>query len=225
MNAVSGIGKQHYRVSKAGGLFAACAAILAVLGGCGGSANRPQIATSGEGARPLQFNRGGGGQTSALTQIDEAALRRAIDNYRINKKRADGPFRFAGADLNGDGTGEALVLFSGKDWCTNTGCSLAIFRRGQHGFQVISRTVRVKAPVVIAAQESNGWRDLYVSTGGAATAPLRRVRLRFSGSAYTRNAMLEEEIPPDVPQFGDTAIADSAAQPGQLAQGARASNP
>ncbi len=157
-----------------------------------------------------------------MRPLNEPLVRRAIENYRINKKRAEGPYTLVGADLNEDGTPEAVVLFQGKDWCANTGCSLAILQSGPHGYRPISRTVRVKAPVVISTDKTNGWRDLLVSSGGAGTAPLRRVRLRFTGSGYPRNAMLEEEIPPDVPQVGDIAIQASPAAP---APGVRASNP
>jgi hypothetical protein len=178
-----------------------------LLPGCGGTtrSGNPALAP---GSGPVQLGRQGGGDLSVLLQLDEIAVGRSIENYRINKKRAAGPYQLAGADLNEDGTAEAIVLFGGKDWCAKTGCSMAIFRSGPHGYVPISRTVRVKAPVVISRDISNGWRDLFVSTGGGA-APLRRIRLRFSGSGYARNAMLEEELPPDVPQTGETAIAAS----------------
>jgi hypothetical protein len=197
--------------------LAAIIAATCVLGGCGGGARVQGESPGAAGPGPLQLGRGlrpGAERATVLRQVDEAGVRRAIENYRINKKRAAGPVQIVGADLNEDGTAEAIVLFAGKDWCTKTGCSLAIFHAGQRGYRVISRTVRVKAPVVISTGQSNGWRDLLVSTGGAGTAPLRRVRLRFNGESYARNAMLEEEIPPDVPQIGDVAIQAPPASPG-----------
>jgi len=139
--------------------------------------------------------------------LDDARVRRALEIYAINKKRTLGPYRAVGADLNEDGIPEALVLFQGRDWCAKNGCSLAVLRADGHGYKPISRTVRVKPPVVISREQTNGWRDLFVSTGGSGSAPLRRVRLRFGTSSYSRNAMLEEELPPDVPQLGETAFA------------------
>lgn len=194
-------------IHRSGLVVATTAAVLLLVTGCGGSANRPSGALQGDGAQPVQLGRNNRtAQNSVLVHVDEPAIRRAIENLRIGKKRAAGPVQIAGADLNGDGQPEAMVLFAGKDWCANTGCSLAVFGAAQHGYKLISRTVRVKAPVVVSPSETNGWRDLLVSTGGAGTAPLRRVRLRFSGNGYSRNAMLEEEIPPDVPQVGEVAI-------------------
>lgn len=188
-----------------------------LLAGCGGGAVRTSELSPGNGARPVQLGGGlrpGTERASLLRPVNEGAVRQAIENYRINKKRSPGPVQIVGADLNENGSVEAIVLFAGKDWCTKTGCSLAIFQSGTHGYRVISRTVRVKAPVVIGTDVSNGWHDLLVSTGGAGTAPLRRVRLRFTGGGYARNALLEDEIPPDVPQVGDVAIQAPAAAPG-----------
>lgn len=191
---------------------------LLLLAACGGGASRSPATQLTDTSRPVQLGRGGSQGASVLRPLDESVVRRAIENYRINKKRAAGAYKLVGADLNEDGVAEAVVLFEGKDWCAGTGCSLAILQSGPHGYRPISRTVRVKAPVVISTDRSNGWRDLLVSSGGAGTAPLRRVRLRFTGNGYPRNAMLEEEIPPDIPQTGDIAIAAPPAQP-------RASNP
>jgi len=185
--------------------------ILSGLGGCGGGSARVEAPIMGTGARPVQLGAGqrsGRQAASVLRPLDEARVRRGIKNYAINKKRSAGSYKLVGADLNEDGIPEAMVLFQGKDWCAKNGCSLAILRSGPHGYEAISRTVRVKPPVVISGERTNGWRDLFVSTGGDGSAPLRRVRLRFASNSYARNAMLEDEIPPDVPQFGDTAIAE-----------------
>lgn len=191
------------------GLPAVLAAAVAVSA-CGGGNSRTTAGSPGQSPGPVQLGRGlANGNASVVGALNDVEARRAIDNYRINMKRDEGPYQIAGADLNGDGLAEAVVLFAGKDWCANTGCSLAIFQTGQHGYTPISRTVRVKAPVVVSTGQTNGWRDLIVSTGGAGGAPLRRVTLRFSGSGYAPNAMQEEEIPPDVPQLGETIIANT----------------
>lgn len=189
--------------------LAALAAAL-LLAGCGGGAPRNAGMTPDEASRPVQLGRGLAADeyVSVKGALDEAEARKAIENYRINKDRAAGPYEMTGADLNGDGTAEAVVLFAGKDWCANTGCSLAILQSGEHGYRPMSRTVRVKSPVVVSTDQTNGWRDLLVSTGGAGGAPLRRVRLRFSGSGYSANAMREEELPPDFPQTGETVIGE-----------------
>ncbi|MGD9868272.1 MAG: hypothetical protein AB7U38_09780, partial [Hyphomicrobiales bacterium] len=102
----------------------------------------------------------------------------------------------AGADLNGDGGPEAVVLFEGRDWCASTGCSLAVFRREDQGFRIVSRTVRVRGPITASSNFTLGWRDLLVWTGGGA-APIRRVQLRFTSDGYASNALLEPDVPVD----------------------------
>lgn len=171
-----------------------------LLTGCGGSGSRntPTADITITAPAPVQLGgaptSGVSAQSSVLGPLDETLVRRAIENYRISKKRAKGPYQLVGADLNGDGVREAVVLFQGKDWCTRTGCSLAVFQSFNHGFRVISRTVRVKAPVEVTGVLTNAYRDLLVQTGGG-PAPERRVKLQFTGEGYSRNALLQPEVP------------------------------
>jgi hypothetical protein len=192
----------------------AAGSVLALaLTGCGGGGRSgPSGGIANDPAAPVQIGRTGGVQTTARTsvlgQLNEALVHKAVENYRLSKKRAKGAYRFAGADLNGDGKYEAIVLFQGKDWCTKTGCSMAIFQNFSHGFRPISRTVRVKTPVEIADSVTNTYRDILVQTGGG-PAPERRVRLQFSGSDYSRNAMLQPEVPLGTAERTEIAIAET----------------
>ncbi len=182
-------------------------ALLVSLAGCK-SGPRVSGADGPDVSQPIAL-RAGGGQSaglSALIAVNEAQAHRAIENYRINKNRKKGPYQMTGADLDGDGIGEALVLFGGEDWCTKAGCSLAILKSAERGYEPVFRTVRVKPPVIVARNASEGWRDIIVTSGGGG-APLRRVVLRFSGSGYPRNAMQEPEFPRDAPIDGEIAIA------------------
>lgn len=172
---------------------------LTLLTSCGGGSRSAPSAGVTPGAQAPVALGGASAQDntsrpSAVGSLDEALARKAIENYRLSKKRAAGPYLLKGVDLNGNGVSEAVVLFQGKDWCTQTGCSLAVFQKFQHGFRVISRTVRVKAPVAVTDAVTNSYRDLLVQTGGG-PAPERRVRLQFSGEGYSRNAMLQKEVP------------------------------
>jgi hypothetical protein len=126
---------------------------------------------------------------SILTTLDPAVAKKAIDNFRINKRRKPGPYQFAAADLNGDGSAEIIVLFTGPKWCVKTGCTLAILSMDNHSYRVISQVLRVKTPVRIGTGSSNGWRDLIVKTGGGGLA-VRYAALKFSASGYPANATL-----------------------------------
>jgi len=153
----------------------------------------------------------GAASASVIGPLDDALARRAIENYRTSKKRSAGRYQLVGADLNGDGVREALVLFQGKDWCTRTGCSMAVFQSLDNGFRPISRTVRVKPPIEITDVATNGYRDILVQTGGG-PAPERRVRLQFTGENYSRNAMLQPEVPLGSVVRTEIAIKASAQQ-------------
>ncbi len=210
-------GERHFTGITCGlALFAGAVALL--LAGCAGGFTRRAAPTAmaNNAAAPVPL--GGAGalgaasSRSVLGPVDEARIARAIENYRVSLKRSKGEYKIAGADLNGDGVREAIVLFQGKDWCTRTGCSMAIFQFFQHGFRPISRTVRVKAPVEIAGAVTNSYRDILVQTGGG-PAPERRVRLQFSGEIYSRNAMLQPEVPLGSAVRTEIAIDVAAAAP------------
>lgn len=131
--------------------------------------------------------------SGALTApVKDVELRKAVERYRLTKQRAAGAIDFAGADLNGDGNPEAIVLFSGEDWCVKTGCSLVVFQEEPTGYRPVSHVTRVRSPVLIGPESAFGWRDLMVQTGGG-PAPIRTVRLGFTGKGYPVNALLQPE--------------------------------
>lgn len=210
---------RRYKIApfRGGGLAAFLAlALLLAISGCKSNQGGSGVGGS-DGSQPLALGGGvsQGASSSALVPVDEALAHRAVENYRINKNRKKGPYQLQGVDLDGDGVGEALVLFGGKDWCTTSGCSLAILKSDARGYTPMFRTVRVRAPVIVARNESQGWRDIIVTSGGGG-APVRRVVLRFSGNGYPRNAMREPEFPSGMPLDGEIAIAEgqgSAAAP------------
>ncbi|MEJ2124257.1 MAG: hypothetical protein P8Y47_05440 [Alphaproteobacteria bacterium] len=181
---------------RAAAMVSAMTAILA-LGGCGGGGggllgSSPASKTEA----PIALTpKGGGAQSTSSTltgEIDKKELRKAIERYRIIKKRSVGRYKTAAADLNGDGRVEAIVIFSGDDWCKKTGCSLVVFQMERTGFRPVTHVTSAHAPVLVGPDSSYGWRDLIVKTGGGA-APIRKVRLAFTGKGYPRNALLQPE--------------------------------
>lgn len=182
--------------SRAVALFTAVAAIF-VLGGCGGGSDGLLGSSpASETQAPIALTpRGGGAQGASNTltgEIDQTELRKAIERYQIIKKRSAGRYKTAAADLNGDGRVEAIVLFSGEDWCKKTGCSLVVFQMERTGFRPVTHVTSASAPILVGPGRNYGWRDLIVNTGGGA-APVRQVRLGFTGRGYPRNALLQPE--------------------------------
>lgn len=131
---------------------------------------------------------------SVKRSLNQTNIRRAIRNYQISKNLATGPYRVMGADLNSNGKGEAIVLFTGKDWCAPTGCTLVIFKQTDRGYRPISITRRVKAPILVARSSAYGWRGITVDTG-ITNKTLQSVVLRFNGSGYPGNATRIQRIP------------------------------
>ncbi len=112
-------------------------ALCALLAACGGSSGNPQAGLDTQAPvalTPAQPASASGG--NALTgPVNEVELRKAVERYGLTKQRSVGYYDFAGADLNGDGRPEAIVLFTGADWCVQTGCSLVVFQEETVGLQ------------------------------------------------------------------------------------------
>ncbi|WP_088347453.1 MULTISPECIES: hypothetical protein [Rhodomicrobium] len=205
----SAAAKPRVRVNNLPALLA----VLAVTGlaGCGGGSSAPAGLTSDA---PIALtpkadaSPGGGGALAG--KVNEPELRRAVELYGITKKRDPGQYDFAGVDLNGDGRPEAIVLFSGNDWCQKTGCSLVVFQQESVGYRVVSHMVNVRPGVMVGPESSFGWRDLMVKTGGG-NAPLRTVRLGFSGKGYPQNALLQPEPVADMLSRSQEVMPESPA--------------
>lgn len=183
------------RIGAIGPAIIALAFSAALLAACGGTREKPASGLAGSTQAPtaLAPQRDASVPVAALTgQVNEPELRKAVERYRLVKHRDASPVDFAGVDLNGDGRSEAIVLFSGKDWCLRTGCSLVVFQEEETGFRPVSHITRVRPPVAIGPENSFGWSDLIVQTGGGA-APVKTVRLGFSGKGYPENALLQPE--------------------------------
>ena len=218
--------------------FATLAAAALCLSGCGGSiwssggdssvsASSTPVASETYPSGPISLTPRQSGDEQAAQNtyagsLDDAELKKAIERYRITRRRAESPVQVAAADLNGDGRPEALVLFNGADWCSKTGCSFVVFSRESFGYRPVSHSVNVRAPVLMTSGQSAGWRDLIVKTGGSGS-PMRVVRLTFAGSGYSANAALQSVVDQQtvanaVQVLGEQAIqsADTDQTPGAI---------
>jgi hypothetical protein len=168
-------------------------AVALALAACGASTS-PDAALTAQAPIALTPKQDtASGAPGALSgKVNEPELRKAVERYNLAKQRTPGPYDFAGVDLNGDGKSEALVLFTGPDWCQKTGCSLVVFQEEQVGYRPVSHITSARPPVLIGPEASFGWRDLMANTGGG-NAPVRTVRLGFSGKGYPANALLQPE--------------------------------
>jgi hypothetical protein len=127
--------------------------------------------------------------------LNQDEVSKAVERLRITKKKAEGPFEQAGADLNSDGKAEALVLLTGPDWCSPQGCTLAVFQPSEVGLKPVSQIIGVRPPVAVGPNANAGWRDLIVKTGASKIA-----RLQFTGGGYPANAAAQPDGSADVAQ-------------------------
>jgi hypothetical protein len=177
---------------RAAGLAATLLAAALTLGCTTQQSSSPEALSTNQPLRlsPNTTSGDSGATGVALGEVDEAELAKALERYRIRMDRSESPVRSAGVDLTGDGQPEAIALFTGEDWCTTTGCSFIVFQETPRGYEPVSRTTRVRGPVLVGPGSNAGWRDLIVKTGGGA-APVRFVRLGFTGDGYPTNALLQ----------------------------------
>ncbi len=175
-------------------------AIFAVsaLAACS-SGNKPEAAVTpgapGAEAGPVALAPHKGAPQTIVMPLNQEALTKAIERLRITKKKGESPFDQAGADLNSDGRAKALVLFTGPDWCSPNGCTLAVFEPAETGYRPVSQTVGVKAPIAAGPGSNAGWRDLIVKTGAS-----KIVRLQFTGGGYPAIAASQPDASADVAQ-------------------------
>jgi hypothetical protein len=147
-------------------------ALVCSTAACGDD-DRPAL-TSTQQAAPVM------GPIDTIT-APASALRLAVSDF-LEKAGASptSEYLIARLDLDGDGREDGLVLLTGTDWCGSSGCTLLVFHADDRRFQLVSETSMVNGPVVVATEQSNGWRDILVPD----PREDRTVALRFNGAAY-----------------------------------------
>ncbi|NJN30490.1 MAG: hypothetical protein HC824_08735 [Synechococcales cyanobacterium RM1_1_8] len=103
----------------------------------------------------------------AVSPSTEADVTTALNDFL--RRNDDAPeaiaYKAAYHDLDGDGLNDALVLLQGPNWCSLSGCALLTFRgAGPQSFIFVSKTERIREPILLSATRTNSWRDLVVST-------------------------------------------------------------
>jgi len=100
----------------------------------------------------------------------------------------------AAADLNGDGTPEAIAYVAGPMVCGTGGCPVLVFTPAADGYRLVSRITVVQPPVRLSPRSSQGWRNLVVGVGGGGMGA-GNTELKFDGTSYPTNPT----VPPAEP--------------------------
>jgi hypothetical protein len=98
------------------------------------------------------------------------------------------------ADLNDDGTPEAIAYVAGPMVCGTGGCPVLVFTPAADGYRLVSRITVVQPPVRLTPRSSQGWRNLVVGVGGGGMAA-GNAELKFDGTSYPTNPT----VPPAEP--------------------------
>ena len=142
---------------------------------------------------------------SAKMEVARQDVERAMRRFFINRRVDPVHYRMAGADLDGDGTAEALVHLTGDTFCAITGCDMLVLKRVGRQFQTFAEIKRVQAPIVVSHRSTLGWRDMYVRTGGGGMRSMT-VALQFSANGYPPNASVLTAFLGDGRANGETLI-------------------
>ncbi|MCB1550037.1 MAG: hypothetical protein KDJ41_19725 [Hyphomicrobiaceae bacterium] len=173
---------------------ASCAIALLALAGCSNMARQPAAVVAGapaDATQPVglhamrQRPRQGPVRVKPLRQ---EALQEAIQAYRKTHRLGQGSSLQAGADLDGDGKAEAVVLLEGGRACGGGGCRLIVFALREGVYKPMAAVRNVRLPVVMRAKASaGGWHDLVVGSGRIDGSSVRR-RLSYGPRGYPGNA-------------------------------------
>lgn len=125
---------------------------------------------------------------------NQGGVSQALNNYLVNQRALAGsPYEDAYQDLDNDGVEDALVILKGPDWCGLSGCPLLIFRGTSDGnFIFLSRTEKVRQPVLLSESRTNGWRDLIIGT--TLKGRPEDVLLNYGLEGYPMDARVGERV-------------------------------
>jgi hypothetical protein len=140
---------------------------------------------------------------------DEASLPAALQTYAAKTgtdPKSFEPRQTAFVDLNGDGVKDALLLLQGPAWCGSGGCTMLVFQGVPGGFKFVSRSTLIRAPLLVSATKSKGWRDLVVEISGGGGSTPKRVALKFNGRNYPLNPSVQPALPKKPPLQGETVF-------------------
>jgi hypothetical protein len=117
-----------------------------------------------------------------------------VDAFVRNDLQVSG-YKWAQADLNGDGEAEQLVYATDSSYCGSGGCTLFILQRQPVGYRVVLRSTVTWLPIRLLATSSHGWRDVAVEVAGGGVHS-GTARLQFDGNKYADNPTLAPRLQP-----------------------------
>lgn len=134
---------------------------------------------------------------SVVRDPDNAQFMRAITEYvRAESAPENSRYEFTRVDLNGDGRREGIVMMKAPHqyWCGVNGCSMAIFKAENDGFELLSEVAPVRGPLLVSDSTTGGWKDIIVRVSGRMDARSKNVALQFDGSGYPSQPAFQPQL-------------------------------
>lgn len=141
--------------------------------------------------------------------ISGATLGQAIERFLAREKAhgASAQHVVERIDLNGDRQDDALVLLQSRRYCSSRGCALLIFIRNDAGYQLHSRLLLGRTPLIATDSRTRGWRDLVAPMTTVKTG-MRLVVLKHDGAGYPADADRLPLFPADRDLDGKVLFSD-----------------
>jgi len=96
------------------------------------------------------------------------------------------------ADLDGDGTKEAIVHIVSTFTCGTGGCPTLVLTPEGSAYRLVADISITRPPIRVLSSTSHGWKDLAVWVQGGGIMSGYEAELRFDGITYPKNP----SIPP-----------------------------
>ncbi|HTR37509.1 MAG TPA: hypothetical protein VMH80_16500 [Bryobacteraceae bacterium] len=135
------------------------------------------------------------GYAQSGRKLDELPVRHFLQSF---DPTLNGRFVMAFADLNSDGTPEAIIYLKSNDWCGSGGCTTLVLVRSADSWRVLAKISITRPPILILPAKSRGWHSLGVRVQGGGIQPGHEAELRFDGKTYPGNP----SVPPARPIIG-----------------------
>lgn len=120
----------------------------------------------------------------------EKELKAYLQHYVGDPKSYDNAstrYIAAFADLQDNGSEDAIVYFMEDGWCGSGGCTMLVLAPTASSYRLVTRTTITNTPIRILSTKSHGWHDIAVWVQGGGIQPGYEAKLSFNGNKYPSN--------------------------------------
>lgn len=133
------------------------------------------------------------------------ALRAYVDRGSHGLIDTSAKYVAAFAHLNDTTKLYAIVYLMGEDWCGSGGCQTLVFKRNGTSWEIVSRTLITRPPIIILDKKCHGWHSISVNVSGGGILRSYSAELNFDGKSYPINPTMPPAVRINEPK-GDIVI-------------------